>query len=753
MAEKKQRQVVNDLGNLPQLSPQSDPRALDIYYRPGAPEIQAPSKTNPTLKLAEALGALEPVGQAMFAQGMQGLHKIDEAKGAEEATAERLNNREAWNQKIKEGLPPGVSPWYARGYHRASLEQLVQDHYAETHAGFYGEAGAEARKSNDPRVMQKFLDDSEKALREKLKGGKFSPLDFQEVLDPHLRNNNQAMMKTHAAFRVAEQEKEFEALASSNIQSRATAEIAKIVPGMDDREIKAHLETAAFAVNDVLYNEDNGIVKNGMIASKGNDLLIDTLTALMMKEENPRYGELLQHIKTKDGAPIGNTKNGLAKVLAAEEHITALQMRRETHQHWKEVTLPHEKHQHARQVQLEERQDKEWEHTLQQWSLQKENISDDEKVKGFTRRIYQALRSSDSKGAQKRLDDIFLQVEEQLPHKAEHLHSLVHTTMQRNVDYQDNPVTVARLRLEISKNPLAFDENRLAALVKAKEIKPGTMMQLFDDLDRRRQHGDHEFMQQSDFIHTLGKVEAMATYDESGVEGKTPESMERGLAAVDEFRDKATEWIEKNPQGSIASFRNYMRDQVDVIVKRHNPEFKESSQKKADKAGAEQKAKGQGIVNEFQAAAAKAQEKKLKQDTLKAKQEREEKILDDFNKSFKPSGIKSKETGREFLTNEKGEVATQKLITVNGIPGIAGGGIVNIPTIIGGKLYSDREAIDIIERNGGKDPDTGKPLKRYYSISDAEVAAREQSKRLGKEWESLQKSKKDEKSSKDKDKK
>ncbi|MGC4097750.1 MAG: hypothetical protein QM706_11595 [Nitrospira sp.] len=148
-------------------------------------------------------------------------------------------------------------------------------------------------------------------------------------------------------------------------------------------------------------------------------------------------------------------------------------------------------------------------------------------------------------------------------------------------------------------------------------------------------------------------------------------------------------------------------------------------------------AKGQAIVNVTSQAVADRDSKQRAADELQRLQrERQQKVkaeLDNFNATFKPSGRKTKE-GRPILQNSKGDVMTERTITIRGIAEINGGGITNIPTVFNGKVVSDEEAIEIMRKSKGVDPETGQQMRRYWSVKDAEIAARERSARLGRDY-------------------
>jgi hypothetical protein len=85
------------------------------------------------------------------------------------------------------------------------------------------------------------------------------------------------------------------------------------------------------------------------------------------------------------------------------------------------------------------------------------------------------------------------------------------------------------------------------------------------------------------------------------------------------------------------------------------------------------------------------------------------------------------------MKDADGNIATEKTVTVTD-KRINDGRPTNIPTIFNGNFFTEKEAIEVIARNNGVDPDTGHKLKGYYSINDAVIAARERSNRLGKEY-------------------
>jgi hypothetical protein len=281
----------------------------------------------------------------------------------------------------------------------------------------------------------------------------------------------------------------------------------------------------------------------------------------------------------------------------------------------------------------------------------------------------------------------------------------------------------------------------LKQAVHDKLLKPSTYMQMMDDLERNQSDGDNPYMKQREFKEMLEDVRRGAlrnANDEYGAEGRL-----RAASATEMFRDLALEWIEANPQKSMASFRNYMRSQVQDVLERSNSEYGAEQSKQREnneKAGRQiqqltsadvkQKELDKQDAEDAKQAPARAKEKQAQERQQRDQRERDE--LESNVRRYKFSGERTSE-GRKIMKDEKGNIATEKTVTVTD-PRINDGRPTNIPTIYNGNFFTEKEAIEVIVRNKGVDPDTGHKLKGYYSINDAVIAARERSNRLGKEY-------------------
>lgn len=79
--------------------------------------------------------------------------------------------------------------------------------------------------------------------------------------------------------------------------------------------------------------------------------------------------------------------------------------------------------------------------------------------------------------------------------------------------------------------------------------------------------------------------------------------------------------------------------------------------------------------------------------------------------------------GRPMIANSDGSYSTERSITVQ----TPDGRWVNIPSMFGGKQVSEDEAVSIMQRNGWKDPETGRPAQFFGSVREAEAAAQARS--------------------------
>lgn len=84
--------------------------------------------------------------------------------------------------------------------------------------------------------------------------------------------------------------------------------------------------------------------------------------------------------------------------------------------------------------------------------------------------------------------------------------------------------------------------------------------------------------------------------------------------------------------------------------------------------------------------------------------------------------------GRPIVRNSDGSVSTERTITEQ-----IDGKWMNIPSMFGGKEVSPDEAVDIIRRNKGVDPETGRKLPTYNTVDEAVKEAERRSREdLGK---------------------
>lgn len=572
---RKPRQQVQDLQGNAQLQPSAQP--LDTYARPGAPEIQAPLQTNPMLKLADSLSALEPTLQEFTKQQTQRYTQAELAKGESDFWA----NRDKANAMIKAGeIPLGASPYAVRGFQRAALKQLGDEYSSRVFADFHGEAGAQARESNNPADMRKFLDTSFQGFsKEWLSGGYFTDLDRQEVLHPALEQANRTMMNAHAEHRVKEVERQYEDLVSVQSESILEKELGSLNYATSPEDRDAAYARAGRQMTDLLDNGDRGFIRNGGSPQRGNDLLVEAIITKAAKTGNRSYLEALEHLRPAGGPRLSDIGRFQGKILQAEEHITSRQIQEERHQ-WAVADRPFDVASRERQVEQWKEQDQRHEREKADWV---EHKSEKEIFKDLSRRTYEGLRTTDSKRGVEIINQALLDAEDQIPEQAERLRGIVGEFTKHRLEVPEDDSAVLRMKAKILSNPLSVSYGDVMGMF-GKTANRHTTDDLISLLNREQVNGGHPFMRQpemTEMLHAIQKGAMQSPADEFSAEGQT-----RAADALGDFRGKAAAWLADNPKGNAAKFTDYMRGQIKPILERHNPEYGIDRQKERDKAEA-----------------------------------------------------------------------------------------------------------------------------------------------------------------------
>lgn len=588
------------------LIPAADPSRLDNYNRPGSPEIYQPDKTNPFLKLADSLSSLSKDLQPIVKQVSEQMTKEEEAK----LVSDFQLNREKWNTAVRNGeIPLGASPHAARAVKRLMLSELADDFSSRTSLAFSGEAGAVARESNDPRVMRQFLDQQQQQFyREHLKNGDrelYAPLDIQETFTPKVEKASSDLMRAHAHYRVQETEREL----IDTVGASVSRTIEDTFTGMDaltpDEERTTRLQEAGKKIAATLYDPDYGAVKNGLNFKRGGDLLVDTITARAVKMGDRSVLDLLDHVKHDKSIPLGVTQYAQQKRLQAEEHLISLQIQQENHA-WQLEQRPYQRASLQRQAEDYRRQDERYDKERAEWATGK---AEHEIARSLTRRLYEGLDHTDSKRGVAIINEVLRDAKQSLPEKVESFNQLLHAVHQRKAHVEDDKTTVAKIYQDIRRDPLGFDAGRLTRAVEAGTLSVNTMRGIDDDLDRKRNNASHPFMRQPE-IHEMIQFVSRGALQSPGDEFSAEGAL-RMSNAIGSFRDRATTWINKNPQGTMEEFTEHMRDQVAPILERVNKEYAETQQK--DRA--KQEALGRQKVSETQGQVLQREVQRAKEDT------------------------------------------------------------------------------------------------------------------------------------------
>lgn len=85
--------------------------------------------------------------------------------------------------------------------------------------------------------------------------------------------------------------------------------------------------------------------------------------------------------------------------------------------------------------------------------------------------------------------------------------------------------------------------------------------------------------------------------------------------------------------------------------------------------------------------------------------------------------------GRLMVHNPDGSLSSERTITIKD-PRINQGQATVIPSMFGGRQLDDRQAIEVIARTGGVDPDTGRVLTFAPTFEEADRLAADRSNKL-----------------------
>lgn len=582
------RNPVQDLKVAVAVQPQATPQ--DVYIRPGVSDIGAPPKTNPMTQLGQALGttakALDPiVSQFAMEEG--------EAAAAQNI-ADFNKNKEQWKTAVRNGtVPLGANPHAARAVHRLMLNELSDDFTSSVNLAFNGEAGAQARASNDPQVMRKFLDDQAADFYQaNMRNGDkeiYNGLDINEVWLKNIDRTNGQLMNAHSRFRVQETERELMDVAGASMSKAIDGELAGVTASTPYEERAARLKAAATRMTDAVYNPDRGLIQAGVNPKAAGDLMVDTVIARANASGDRSVLEVLDFINRPGGPRVMDVPAFQQKRLAAEEHLTVQGIREEQHR-WSQEDRPHAVASKEHQEKEWAKNDQRWEQEQARWREHAGNVAEKEVETSLTRRLYEGLRHPDSKRATKMIDAVMREAERVLPASAERLHTIVNAHFTRNSAKVDDDIAVATVRAQMSKDPMSVDHHKLAKMVIAGQMKSATMMSLSDDLDRLRVNAEHPFMRQPEIRELLDDIQSgvrLSVEDEFSAQG----ILRKANASAD-FRDRAQAWIDTHPKGSMAEFRVYMREQTSPILERHQDEYRKlKDSERAKAAEAEEKAK------------------------------------------------------------------------------------------------------------------------------------------------------------------
>ena len=581
----KERLVVQDLANrLPGLSPAASPSGSQ-FVQAGRTHVGAPdADSNNLMKVAGALRQLEPtVNQAIG----QYVHKVSDEEFAEGQKA-FFENRKPWNEAVKAGtIPVGASPYFVRGYQRAHLRDLAAG-YGDYIRLKYQEDPI--HESDDIKAFNGFLSNSMQEYRTQVLAAgdgssAFSALDIKEAFDPLMVESNESLRRHHVSYRLEEHKKFGEEALMQGVQRIITDTPDDL---HDDPEFGKVFDAR---VNRLLYDEREGLVKNGLPGSRANQLVVDSIVNLAERKAQDGNAtgafqvlSMMDHVTTNGGrASLGNSKYAKEKRLEAEQKIVANQMQQErfnrTREDWAiEGDFETRK---ARFEAAEQHRQKEWERADARWASEMESASRLDRERNAKAQVDadKALIMTGAKLgdlANQRIYDAFERMKVLDPDAAMAMENYInHTTKQRGsfVETPATRLTLAAIRRDMSEHPETFDSSVIFNSVNNDLISGDHAMKLYDDWERLRTNMDHPYMRHPMFQEYLDKVAkgvGASPTDEYG-EGAIKSAKAKML-----MREMAQDWLAENPKGTATQFLDFIGKTVEPAVLKMNTDLLDS---------------------------------------------------------------------------------------------------------------------------------------------------------------------------------
>jgi len=366
MAERKQ---VEDLNTRSPLRPTASP--VDNYYKVQADTVQLEGGGD-FADLAKSVGIAVPMIQKELSEQ----EKAEQEKQIQEGAKARLANQKSFKQMQDRGeIAPGQNPWYWKGFMQQD-GRIAALNYDEAMRTQY--MTSEARNSDNPQELAKFMTDHRKQWLEENKGA--TP-DWMDTFIPGIQKSENNLSAQHVAHR--------NQVLISTQEANTGIEISKILAAQRDREVAAGndpdlIEASRPAVAKQISDLTADLVRKGMSGTKANEIIAEQVIARGVEDKDQNYARgLLENISTGSGK-VSDITGIKAKIESAENHIRSVK-RQEKLDAYRDEDRPFEVAQRNDQAVIREHRNKEW-------SEQQKSRDRDEKIRGFTSDISNQIR-------------------------------------------------------------------------------------------------------------------------------------------------------------------------------------------------------------------------------------------------------------------------------------------------------------------------------------------------------------------------
>jgi hypothetical protein len=395
-------------------------------------------------------------------------------------------------------------------------------------------------------TQQKFTD---------AKRGNYNALDLNEVLFPMLQRAEKTLHGYHTNYRIQEHEKFGEQAVGLSVGDT----IGRVY--VDHHDPKS-LRTIGAEINTMLRDNLSGVVPNGMRGSKANEVVIDSVINSAITAGDPFMAKaILSNVTTNGG------KNNLAELPYAKQKLEAARHSIIQTKHQMDVINEWDENVDFRARVKDHQED------TMKWADDAHNRlttvqGREEVVRGDLQYGMYLLSHPDPKGDwKKKLEDVSQSLEKTDPEKGAWFRNFQHNAMKQKVEVVEsveNKRAIAHMALDMARNPMTFDETRLAKAVEGGVISTGTFLSQMSELVKERRAGENPLMAS----HTFNQ---MIAHMEKGVQASRDAEFDPRVRsditdAIVDLRAEARAWIEKNPKAGPAEFEVEMRKRAREIT-------------------------------------------------------------------------------------------------------------------------------------------------------------------------------------------